>query len=100
MSKRALWASCNNVFVVLVHTRREIALADFVKCVEGVVVAVYWVIVEYGKYNIAHRLRYHLEVDLFNVIFKYFHPIEEAMFKGNVSQTSRLAVNRVNFVQI
>ena len=81
---------------VLVYNRPEIALVGFVKYVESIMLASDWVSLKYNKDNIAH----HPEVDIFNVIFKYLLHIEDAMFKGKISQTSRLAVNRVKLVQI
>ena len=100
MAKRAYWESCNHTFAVLIHTRPEIALAYFLKCVEGAMVAADWVSVECNNNNIAHRLSYHPEVDIFNVIFKYFLHIKETMLKGKVSQTSWLAVDIAKFFQI
>ena len=100
MAKRAYWESCNHTFAVLIHTRPEIALDYFVKCVEGAMVAADWVSVECNNNNIAHRLSYHPEVDVFNVIFKYFLHIKDDMCKGKVALAIHLAVDRVKFVQI
>ena len=38
MVERVPWASCNHMFSVLVHTRTEIELTNFLKCAEGVMV--------------------------------------------------------------
>ena len=89
MDERAPWASCKHTFAVLVHTRPEIASADFVKYVEGVMVAADWVSMECDKDNIAHRLRYHPYIGVFSVIFKYFLHLKDAMFKVKVTQMSR-----------
>ena len=70
------------------------------KFMEGVMVADDWVIMECVKDNIAHRLRYQPEIGVFNIIFKYFPHIKDVMFKVKVTHMSRLAVDRVKFVQI
>ena len=66
MTKRSSWESYNHTFSVFEYTRTEKALADFLKYAEGIMGDNDWVIVECNKDNIAHRIRYHPEVDVYN----------------------------------